>query len=136
MHISIKNILTSNPILKIVSLMLGFFLWHILSTNKQITQRVTVPICVENKVDAVDITTPNEVVVTLAGPRAYMRTMDYENIALHLDAHELHEGNNFIAITAEKLFLPPSVKLINYDPLVIQTFVTKNNSKDSIACTT
>lgn len=136
MLINLKNILTSNPVLKVVSFLLGFFLWYVMSAQRNISLQIMVPLCIQNSSDHVLINSPEEIRIYIAGNRTDVYNLDRQNLAFHLDAHELHEGTNLIAVTAERLFLPPSIKLINYSPLVVKALVTNNPPKDLIACAT
>lgn len=134
MLINMKNIFTANPILKVNSLVLGAFIWYITSQHQALHVQVKAPVCLENISDHHTINIPDEITLQISGNRSDLEHIDYSNLALHVNAQELNEGTNFIAITHEKLFLPQSIKLINYSPLVVKALVTSTQAKDFIPC--
>lgn len=129
------RLVTSNLVLKIVSLLLGFALWYIISQAFNSSVWLTVPVCIDNSPAEFTLTAADQIRVCIGGTRADIRALDIATLSLHIDGTQLHAGDNATLITTEKLFLPPSIKLLNYDPLVLNINATRTISKDTTACT-
>lgn len=129
----LKNLITSNAPLKIVSCILGYTFWFIFGHAQTIKTELTVPLCFYGASQNVSIQAPETVRIELSGKRTIMQSIELENIAVHINAQELAAGSNPIAITQESLFLPDSIKLIHYSPAQIVVTVQHNQPiQDSI----
>jgi hypothetical protein len=96
---------------------------------------LTVPVCFDDAPENLLIESPEVVKIQVSGKRADLRNLNLNNLAFHIDAQKLSVGNNRLAITAEKLFLPESINLLNYSPLVFSAHATRTITKDTISCT-
>ncbi len=114
--------LRSNVTLKTLSLIFGFVVWCMLSEYQTITLEQTIPVCFYNA-DNLTITANEEIQVTLSGKRSTIYWFDKEQLALHIDAHTLHMGHNIISITPKAIFLPETIKLIDYSPSALAVTV-------------
>lgn len=102
--------------LKVISLLLGFTFWYIFSHSHTTTAWITIPLCFYNIPKHASIKAPESVSVKVAGTRAYLRSLDITELAIHVDSEKLHTGKNVLSITPERIFLPESIKLVDYCP--------------------
>jgi hypothetical protein len=129
------SLVTNNLVLKIISLIFGFLLWYIIGQAFTTTMWLTVPVCIDDAPDNFIIESADIIKIHVAGKRADLRNLNLTSLAFHVDAQKLVAGTNRLAITAEKLFLPESIKLLNYSPLVFSAQATRTITKDTISCT-
>jgi len=113
---TLKTILIKNTPLKVCSFILGYTLWSTFSSMQTITQELTVPLCCYQMPATIDFDAPETINITLSGKKNQLASINAQNLAVHIDAGDLPLGNNPIAVTAEKLFLPESIKLVHYSP--------------------
>lgn len=121
MNSLIRECLTHNLILKIVSLLLGFASWSLLSNYELENQWVEIPICFYNipgnmKVDCAQ----EKIKVQIAGKSKDLAHCDANSLALHINATDFKPGKQHICPSSDQLFLPNSVKLVHYKPLFIE----------------
>lgn len=115
----LKKSLLNNKILKIVSLLLAFATWTILSKYQSVSKWIEVPICFYNVAPEMKVSASQEkITLQLHGKLADISQC--ENLALHIDAGNFKPGQQRICPSAEQLFLPNSVKLVHSKPLSIE----------------
>ncbi len=102
--------------LKIISLILGYTFWHILSSSHASTAWINVPLCFYNVPEEKSIKAPEGLSVKISGKRDELRMLDLQELAIHINASQLHDGKNLLAITPETIFLPERIKLVHYSP--------------------
>lgn len=129
MNLTVKNQLTSNLTLKIISLMLGYGLWLLLSQSRTAELWADVPVCFYNVPAQIQINAPETISVQLVGHRSDLYALDNENLAFHIDGELLHVGENLLPVSREALFLPHCIKLVNYAP--IPTIITVQHKEIS-----
>jgi hypothetical protein len=112
----IKKHLWSNAPLKVISLILGYTFWYIFGNSHTSTAWVTVPLCFYNVATTQTVHAPETISLKIAGKRSDLRALDPEQLAIHINAEQLHSGRNLITLTDEALFLPNSIKLVHYTP--------------------
>lgn len=110
-----KNVWRNAP-LKLISLLLGYTFWYIFGNSHTSTAWITIPLCFYNVPEAQTIRAPETISVKVAGKRSDLRSLDPEQLAIHINAEKLKLGRNLISITDEALFLPESIKLVHYNP--------------------
>lgn len=116
MNQTIKSVVLSNTPLKIISLMLGFACWYLISQNQIVKIWVHVPVSFHGVPDHQTLECPETIAVNLAGKRADLYALDREHLAIHIDAPSLVQGKNMVTVTPNTLFLPDTIKLIHYKP--------------------
>jgi hypothetical protein len=122
----IKKIIGNNLPLKIVALASGTLFWYLFGHNLTMNMRKTVPLCFYNVPAHISITAPEEVTVELAAKRAHLYALNNNQLAVHIDAHALRQGEQIVTLTNDSLFLPPSIKLVHYEPSLIAVQLTHN----------
>lgn len=116
MQFNFRNNLLSNPALKVLSLIIGYGIWHVLSVNHTHTLAVEVPVCFYNEVAAHEIDAPATIDVELRGKRKIIRALNTKSLALHIDASKLHHGPNPLRVDHTTLFVPNSINVVHYSP--------------------
>jgi len=111
----LKTSLANNATLKVVSLILGYSFWSMLSYSHTSTWHTDVPLCFYGN-KALAVTGPEKVSISLSGKRVDLHAIDAKALAIHIDAATLHAGPNAIVVDNKSLFLPDAVKLIHYCP--------------------
>lgn len=119
----IKELLCKNFNLKIISLIIGYGLWHITSQSLTIEHTFNVPVAFYNTENKI-IKAPDHIHITLKGKRKTLRALAH-HLTLHIDAKKLSPTTTTLAYTKEDLFLPDTVGLVH---------CTSNNSLITITC--
>ncbi|HEB41563.1 MAG TPA: hypothetical protein ENI08_00915 [Candidatus Dependentiae bacterium] len=112
----LKKTLYSNAPLKAIALILGYSFWYILSHGHTTAIWLDVPLSFYAIPPHLILHAPDTVAINLAGKRTDLYNLDKNQLAVHVDAHELFPGYNNLSITAETLFLPDTIKLVHYKP--------------------
>jgi hypothetical protein len=102
--------------LKIMSLVIGYGLWYVLSRPIPTHVEMTIPVCFYNTPSDLSFQAPEAITVCLSGPRPLIAGLDKNALALHIDATKLSLGKNAVTITQDSLFLPNHIKLVSYVP--------------------
>ncbi len=108
------KVITNNLMLKVVSLMIGTACWLHYSYQQPVRLHRDLPVSFYNTDPDQVIQAPEQIHVELMAKRADLYRLDLDHLALHIDACKLHEGKQPLTIGHKQLFLPPSVKLVNY----------------------
>ena len=112
--ILLKKILYSNAPLKAVALILGYSFWHILGHGHTINIWLEMPLSFYEIPQHLTFHAPDTVTINLSGKRSDLYNLDKNKLAVHINAHKLLPGYNNLSITTETLFLPDTIKLIDY----------------------
>jgi hypothetical protein len=109
-------------------------LWLYISSLFKSTLWVEVPISFYNQSEETTIHAPEMVSLQLAGYYAQLRQLDNQQLAIHIDAQTLHDGKNPLIIHRENLFLPDSISVVNYSPLVSYIECMRSSNDCDNAC--
>jgi hypothetical protein len=123
MH-TIKTILSNNLILKICALGIAYGVWLIINHVQIVTFSVHVPVCVYNKPETWDVTTPTYVNLVLKAPRTDIGLLDMQQLAVHIDCSTLQTGINYIAIEEKHLYIPSTMNVVYYNPSPLNVTVS------------
>ncbi len=102
--------------LKLISVLLGYTFWYIFGNSHTTTAWITIPLCFYNIPAQQSIQAPETLSVKIAGKRTDLRSLDTNELAIHVNAAHLREGKNVLTITPDTIFLPESIKLVHYSP--------------------
>lgn len=105
-----------NVPLKIISLILGYTFWYIFGSSHTSTAWITIPLYFYNVPEEKSIKAPETLSAKISGKRSELRMLDTKELAIHINAQQLHDGKNLLTITPEIIFLPDSIKLVHYCP--------------------
>lgn len=121
-----KNTLLSNLTIKIFSVLMGFYLWTFFGGIFYQSKSITVPVCLYNIPHHKEIkVSPEYISVQIQGKRTDLKHC--YDIAFHLNAATLADGEHRLAPHEEDLFLPKTVSMLNYKPQTITVTVASNN---------
>ena len=110
----IKNHPLNNLSLKIISLIIGYSFWVLLSSNHITSIDLTIPLAFYNTQHKA-VEAPEEIQVTVRGQRSEFHRLS-RTIALHIDTEELSEGTNIVHVEDRLLLLPDTLKLVHSLP--------------------
>ena len=117
MHLSqCTKIATNNLMLKVISFMLGTAVWLHYSYQQPVRLHASVPVSFYNNEAERIMHAPEQITIELCAKRADLYCLDTHQLALHIDANQLRTGKQAVPVTHKQLFLPQSVKLVNYTP--------------------
>lgn len=119
MYLIIKKTLARNIILKIISLIFGYALWHIVSQHQTITVTHPAALFFYNIPTNYQINAPEIVAIKLQGKRKHLDLIDPNKLAIHINGQELYLGEQPLIMNEKKLFLPEIIKLVHYSPTII-----------------
>lgn len=119
------NLLLSRPFIKINACLIGYGLWILFSQHQIITSRVQAPLCFYKISDDSTIIAPDTIDLIVTASKKSLRRFDAYNSAIHLDASNFQEGNNYILLQKENLFLPDEINLVSLIPSSIQIQLKK-----------
>jgi hypothetical protein len=122
----LNNLLLSNAPLKIISLILGYTFWYIFSSAHTMSMWLTIPVCFYAMQEHTTISGPEHVLIKIAGNREYIRALDIQNLAAHVNAKELSPGVHTIMVQDMALLLPNTIKLVHCNPIHIEVSQTEN----------
>jgi len=126
MKLNLRTNLLANTPLKIMSCILGYSFWCILSCSHSSTVWIDAPLCFFGDNSQKKISAPEKISVALSAKRTDLHAIDRNALAIHVDTSTLHEGPNNITLDNKSLFLPDSIKLVHYSPANIVIDVKEN----------
>lgn len=114
----LKQAISTNKILKLMSLIFGITCWTLISRQQTSCCWFEVPVCFYNVPEGTTIKVePESVLVKLKGKAADLEACS--SLALHINASTLKEGQHRMSPSVQELFLPDSVKLVHHQPLSV-----------------
>jgi len=116
MHIRQQNILLNNLVLKLISLILGYIIWSIVSQTHTTTSHLTIPLFFYNIQQHTNIAAPEIVTIQLQGSKKVLHALSNKQLAAHIDAQTLKAGKNLVHLSKSMLFLPGKVELLDTTP--------------------
>jgi hypothetical protein len=116
MLFQLKNSLTSNITLKMASFLLGLSFWILLDSYTSRTITLDVPVCFYEQQAHTHIQAPSSIEVNLRGKRNDLLSLDQHSLAVHINAQHYKVGAHKLIVDQSTLFLPSSIKLVNYSP--------------------
>lgn len=121
---ALKQYPLNNLSLKVLALIFGYTLWQTMSTSHKVKVSLRAPISFYNEQN-LTIDAPESIMVSLQAHRGTLYELT-RDLAVHIDAKTLSEGNNTIALNQHNLFLPEAVKLLNCKPSTVTISVLKS----------
>ena len=127
---NLKNLLQTNLSLKLFSLLAGAALWYIVGSSHVSTMQCIVPVCFYGNTDHITLEAPELCTIKLAGKRADLRSLNLNDLALHICVDDLDWGNQLIEPDAQKLLLPSTIKLVQWRPSNLIVTVLNNEEQE------
>lgn len=120
----LKNTILNNLTIKIFSLIIGYCLWSFLGSIYLQTNTVHVPVCFYNVAGNREISAqPESIAIQIRGRRSDIKQCS--DLAIHINAESLTLGQHKITPLEAQLFLPKTVTMVCYKPLIISLTVTE-----------
>ncbi|HAU30315.1 MAG: hypothetical protein UV79_C0001G0049 [candidate division TM6 bacterium GW2011_GWF2_43_17] len=101
---------------KCIALVIGILIWQMVSAFHYTSITLSIPLCLFNTQTQTTYCIPKQVKVTLYGAKAELRTIDFANLAVHLNAQEHVDSHTKIRITSRNLLLPSSIRVLRFSP--------------------
>lgn len=108
--------ITSRILDKLIAIILGFFLWTIFCKNNTKNISADIPLCFYNTSDNISYSGPENIKVKLVSKYQDLKNFDIKNLSVHVDAQNLKIGSSNLQINEQDLFLPDSIKIVDYAP--------------------
>lgn len=113
-----------------MSIIIGYIFWTTFSSLQTITINTQVPLCFYNIPPQYTIKAPETITVTLKGNKmTLLQHCNTNELSCHIDIRELSEGINYPIINADKLFLPDTIKLVNYTKKPVSIILFKKTEE-------
>lgn len=116
MALPTKRVAWSSVPLKLISLILGYSFWYAFSHSHTTSMWVSVPVTFYNLPKHCSVIGPETIALKITGRRSDIRCLDFEHLALTVNAEHLKKGKNLLNVDEEQLLLPHSIKLLHYNP--------------------
>ncbi len=125
-----ERLYESNWFLKIISLLIAFIMWAIISgqkTPKIIEKNFTAPVYFENTSDDMILTRDvlYEITVQLRGPETIIKKIKPEDVYITIDLKNKKFGLHSIPLTEDLVHKPAGVSVVNIIPNTIQFKIEK-----------
>jgi len=121
----LRKIFLNNTQIKLISLILGYCFWYVVSQSHISNITVDVPICFYKTNNTLTIEAPEKIKIQLSAKRADLYTINMKTLAFHIDMQDATQGTRILKLSEEQLLLPESIKLVRCYPANIYITVTK-----------
>ncbi len=126
MYLKIKSIISNNHVLKVLSLIFGYGIWTLVTSNQQTTLVLKgVPLYFYNTGDTLIKSAPETIAIEIMAKRKVLQALDKQSIAVTLNAQDLSDGKQVVVLENEHLLLPSTVILTNTIPSNITIDIEK-----------
>ncbi|MFZ5954054.1 MAG: hypothetical protein ACOYT8_03090 [Candidatus Dependentiae bacterium] len=130
--LTIKSLTTHKLSIKIFSFIFAYSFWCFFSSNQNIQTTISVPLCFYDVENSYEIDCVEKVTITLKGKRLDLQALDYDQLAIHIDGSLLLPGPNNLYLTEKNLFLPTTIKLVNYKPTNLVALLKNTKCNNTI----
>ena len=121
----IKSIFQTKLLLKAIAILYAYFLWLLISQSFFTSKQINIPVILYDIPEQFDVDSPQSIDIIVKGRRFDMRNFIVQNPSLHIDAKSLVPGNQRHVISEEHILLPEEIKLIDYNPSVLNIKVNQ-----------
>jgi YbbR domain-containing protein len=127
----IKNFITTNPWLKLISLFLAVFLWFFVVSRGRSVITVDAPIGFKNipaKLAVVD--KPGTVSVSIEGQERVLNKLKEGDIKIILDLSDVKKGKNHFPLSLDNITAPKAVNIAEISPLAVELLIEEKVRKN------
>ena len=126
----LRDGLHQNTGMKLISLLLAFFLWFSINVSERDAERVVeLPVTIRKLPPGLIVTTPptKPISVTLRGPRTILDGVDERKVRLSIDLAAATPGDTRIELSSDMLRpdLPRRIKILRLDPARLKLHVER-----------
>ncbi len=126
-----NKFITTNPWLKLASLILAVILWFFVVSKGRSVIVMDVPIELKNipaKLEVVD--GPKTVNISIEGQERLLKKLREEDISVIIDLGNVKKGKTFFSLSADNIALPKLLTVNKISPQTIKLMVDKKVKKD------
>lgn len=116
-----------NIVHKAIAVFFGACLWFVVSQQRYDTLTLQVPLCFYPCNSGSTIQSPENITVTLSGTRSALKQLEHQQLAAHIDISTLDPKKTWITIEARHLFLPATIKMVNFKPSPLPVHINIEN---------
>ena len=116
MKLFLKKIFLSNVQIKLFSLILAYAGWSLINKSHTDDIWTDVPVCFYETEKGMKIACADTVKMNLSGKRSDLRSLNIEDIAIHIDSRTLAQGENTITLSERQVMLPETIKVTGWAP--------------------
>ncbi len=126
-----NKFITTNPWLKLASLVLAIILWFFVVSKGRSVIIMDVPIELKNipaKLEVVDGS--KTVSISIEGQERLLEKLREEDISVIIDLSEVRKGKTSFSLSEDNIALPKSLTINKISPQTVKLIVDKNVKKD------
>lgn len=113
-------LLLSNWMTKLYAVVFGFSIWLIVSQSHIVSITKTVSLSFYNQPKNTQVYAPETVTISTFGPKQNLTQTFGAEYAVHINLSNYPLGTHQIELSQQDLFLPPSIKLLQLKPSMLQ----------------
>jgi len=122
------DFITNNLVIKILSLLIAFILWFLITAKKPAEQEFPVSLHFANVPSGLSIARPlpSEINVRLSGPGLILQKLEKQKMAIKLDMQNLKEGPVTFYNLGRNLAIPVGLSLTRISPSSVDLKLVQN----------
>lgn len=127
----LKNMLTENLTIKIISIALAVFLWFFVTFKGQTETSLEVPLEFKNTPSEMEVLKQSvkKISVSISARERILREITQNDIRVIVDLSNVKLGENSIPITKSSVKLPRGIDILRIDPSVVKVYLDKKEQK-------
>lgn len=128
----LKNMLTENLPIKIISITLAVFLWFFVTFKGQTETSFEVPLEFKNTPSDMEVLKQNvkKISVSISARERLLREISQNEVRVIVDLSNAKLGENSIPITKSSVKSPRGVDIIRIEPSVVKVYLDKKEQKN------
>lgn len=128
----LKNMLTENLTIKIISVALAVFLWFFVTFKGQTETSLEVPLEFKNTPSEMEVFKQSikKVNVSISARERILREIAQNDIRVIIDLSNVKLGENSIPIIKSSVKLPRGIDILRIDPSVVKVYLDKKEQKN------
>jgi YbbR domain-containing protein len=127
---NIKKFFTTNPGLKLASLVLATLLWFFVVSQSRSVMVMDVPISFKNIPSNLEVVDgPKTVTISIEGQERLLKKLRQGDISVVIDLNNIKKGNIFLPLTAENILLPNMLTVTDISPQTLKLKVEEKVTK-------
>jgi hypothetical protein len=116
-----------NIVHKTLSVCFGICIWYVISQSRYDNLTLQVPLCFYPDNIGFMVQAPETVTITLAGLRSDLKQLTLDQMAAHVNLLSLNQHTQWLAISAQHLFLPGNIKMVQSIPSPVPVHINIEN---------
>ena len=123
-----RDIIANNLAIKVLSLMVAFILWFLVTAKKPAEQEFAIPLQFKNIQSGLTVARPHpdKIHISLTGSRMILRKYEKQKAAITLDMQNLKEGPVVFTNFGGYLEIPEGLSLARISPSIVELKLIKH----------